>query len=91
MSEPALTPESEPNGTVVIVPRAGRSGLPLYVCADPADFEPTTGVLAVLDDRDAEVGGPKHVGQWRDWLRWSNVFQFLTVPRTWRIDASAHG
>jgi hypothetical protein len=75
------TPESEPNGTVMVVPRAGRSGLPLYICADPANFEPTTGVLTVLDDRDGEVGGPKHAEQWRDWLRWSNVLQFLAVPR----------
>jgi hypothetical protein len=35
----------------------------------------------VLDDGDTEVGGPKHGEQWRDWLRWSNVLQFLTVPR----------
>jgi hypothetical protein len=76
-----MTPKSEPNGTVMVVPRAGRSGFPLYVYADPANFEPTTGVLAVLDDRDSEVGGPKHAEEWRDWLRWSNVLQFLTVPR----------
>jgi ATP-dependent helicase YprA (DUF1998 family) len=74
-------PESEPNGNVMIVPRTGRSGIPLYICADSTDFQPTTGVLAVLDDRDSEVGGPKHAEQWRDWLRWSNILQFLTVPR----------
>ncbi|MCG7578806.1 hypothetical protein [Mycolicibacterium sp. OfavD-34-C] len=65
----------------MVVPRVGRSGLPLYICADPANFEPTTGVLAVLDDSDSEVGGPKHSERWRDWLRWSNLLQFLTVPR----------
>jgi hypothetical protein len=75
------TPHSDPKGTVMVVPRAGRSGVPLYICADPAKFESTTGVLAVLDDRDTEVGGPKHAEQWRDWLRWSNILQFLTVPR----------
>lgn len=37
--------------------------------------------IAALDDSDSEVGGPKHLKQWRDWLRWSNVLQFLTVPR----------
>lgn len=74
-------PESEPNGALVVVPRVGRSGFPLFICADPVEFEPTTGVLAVLDDRDTEVGGPKHAEQWRDWLRWSNILQFLTVPR----------
>ncbi|OBF21617.1 helicase [Mycobacterium kubicae] len=75
------TPESDPNGSLMIVPRVGRSGLPLYICAEPANFDPTTGVLTVLDDRESEVGGPKHVQQWRDWLRWSNVLQFLNVPR----------
>ena len=75
------TPQSDPKGTVMVVPRVGRSGVPLYICADPANFEATTGVLSVLDDRDTEVGGPKHVEHWRDWLRWSNVLQFLTVPR----------
>ena len=53
----------------------------MYICADPTKFEPTTGVLAALDDGDTEVGGPKHLKQWRDWLRWSNILQFLTVPR----------
>jgi hypothetical protein len=65
----------------MVVPRIGRSGLPLYICADPTNFDPTTGVLTVLDDGDTEVGGPKHIERWRDWLRWSNVLQFLTVPR----------
>jgi hypothetical protein len=45
---------------VVVVPRVGRRGLPLYVCADPSNFDPTTGVLTVLDDHESEVGGPKH-------------------------------
>lgn len=74
-------PASDPKGTVLVVPRTGRDGLPLYICADPANFEATTGVLAVLDDSDVEVGGPKHSARWRDWLRWSNLLQFLTVPR----------
>lgn len=74
-------PTSTPNGPLMVVPRVGRSGLPLYICAEPANFESTTGVLAVLDDRDSEVGGPTHGEQWRDWLRWSNVLQFLNVPR----------
>lgn len=74
-------PAPDPKGTILVVPRIGRDGLPLYICADPANFEPTTGVLAVLDDSDAEVGGPKHSARWHDWLRWSNLLQFLTVPR----------
>ncbi|ASR03333.1 DEAD/DEAH box helicase [Gordonia rubripertincta] len=68
-------------GTIMVVPRLGWSGLPLWVCADPVDFEATLGVLTVLDDSDTEVGGPVHDTRWRDWLRWSNVLQFLATPR----------
>jgi hypothetical protein len=74
-------PPSAPNGPLMVVPRVGRSGLPLYIFAETAKFQQTTGVLAVLDDRDSEVGGPTHSEQWRDWLRWSNLLQFLNVPR----------
>lgn len=77
----AAKPSSDPDGAILTVPRLGRSGLPLYICADPTNFEPTTGVLAALDDSDNEVGGPTHLGRWRDWLRWSNILQFLTVPK----------
>ncbi|MFB7859033.1 DEAD/DEAH box helicase [Rhodococcus qingshengii] len=73
--------DSESDGTVMLVPRTGLSGLPLIVVADPADHVPTTGVLSVLDDRHTEVGGPEHAAQWREWLRWANVLQFLTLPR----------
>lgn len=71
---------SAADGTVMVVPRAGLSGLMLLIVADPTDAGPTTGVLAVLDDRDSEVGGPEHLARWRDWLRWSNVLQFLRLP-----------
>lgn len=74
------TPADDPGGTVVVVPRHGLSGLPLLVCADPADMETTLGVLAVLDDRDDVVGGPEHDAQWRGWLRWSNILQFIALP-----------
>lgn len=76
-----LQPTAGPEGTVMLVPRAGLSGLPLLVIADPADHVTTVGVLSVLDDRKTEVGGPNHSARWRDWLRWSNVLQFLTRPR----------
>ena len=67
---------------MVVVPRVGRSGLPLYICADPSNFEPTTGVLAVLDDHEIPKSAARNMpSRWRDWLRWSNVLQFLTVPR----------
>jgi hypothetical protein len=67
-------------GPLVIVPRHGCSGLPLLVVADPGNHLATLGVLTVLDDRTTEVGGPAHEEQWRDWLRWSNLMQFLTLP-----------
>jgi replicative superfamily II helicase len=73
-------PAAAPDGTVMVVPRSGLSGLPLLIIADPSDPDPTTGVLAVLDDRESEVGGPRHAARWRDWLRWSNVLQFLRLP-----------
>lgn len=73
------TPTSD--GPLMIVPRHGRSGLPLALVADPADYLASLGALAVLDDRPTEVGGPGHEDQWRDWLRWSNLLQFLTRPR----------
>ncbi|MGZ9883993.1 DEAD/DEAH box helicase [Rhodococcus ruber] len=75
------TPASDPAGSVMVVPRVGLSGLPLVIVADPNDHVSTLGVLCVLDDRASEVGGPAHVARWRDWLRWSNVLQFLTRPR----------
>lgn len=68
-------------GQVMVVPRAGWSGLPLWICADPNEFESTLGVLTVLDDSDGEVGGPAHDARWRDWLRWSNILQFVPVPQ----------
>jgi len=74
-------PEAESDGTVMVVPRTGTSGLPLAIVADPSDHVSTLGVLCVLDDRPSEVGGPSHSARWRDWLRWSNVLQFLTRPR----------
>ncbi|WP_370181633.1 DEAD/DEAH box helicase [Rhodococcus wratislaviensis] len=74
-------PSPEPTGSVMIVPRVGLSGVPLVIVADPNDHVSTLGVLCVLDDHPSEVGGPAHVAHWRDWLRWSNVLQFLTRPR----------
>ena len=75
------TPASDPTGSVMVVPRAGLSGLPFVIVADPNDHVSTLGVLCVLDDRPSEVGSPSHVAHWHDWLRWSNVLQFLTRPR----------
>ncbi len=69
-------------GSVVLAPRAGLSGLPLaLIGSSQGDWSASLGALAVLDDRPSEVGGPVHERQWRDWLRWSNVLQFLTLPR----------
>ena len=74
-------PDSIPNGPVVVIPRAGQSGFSLYICGETANLEPTIGVLAVLDDRESEVGDPTYREKWRDWLRWANILQFLKVPR----------
>jgi hypothetical protein len=68
------------DGALMVVPRRGRSGLPLAVVADPDDHLPTLGVLVLLDDRVSVVGGAEHEAQWRDWLRWANVLQFLVLP-----------
>ena len=73
-------PDSIPNGPVIVIPRVGRSGFSLYICGETANLEPTIGVLAVLDDRESEVGGPTYGQKWRDWLRWANILQFLKVP-----------
>ncbi|WP_032399100.1 DEAD/DEAH box helicase [Rhodococcoides fascians] len=70
-----------PGGNVMVVPRSSLRGLPLYVVADPQNPGTTTGVVTVLDDRVAEVGGPSHAAMWRDWLRWSNLLQFLRLPQ----------
>jgi len=67
-------------GPLVVVPRHGRSGLALLLVADPEAHLASLGILVVLDDRISEVGGPAHEEQWRDWLRWSNLLQFLTLP-----------
>ncbi|WP_431817961.1 DEAD/DEAH box helicase [Gordonia jacobaea] len=78
----AATGEESPSepGSIVVVPRQGLSGLPIVICADPEDFEPTLGILTVLDDSDEAVGGKVHDQRWRDWLRWANVLQFVSLP-----------
>ncbi|MAU84682.1 MAG: helicase [Gordonia sp.] len=72
---------ADASGHVMVVPRAGWSGLPLWICADPNEFESTLGVLTVLDDSEGEVGGAVHDARWRDWLRWSNILQFVASPQ----------
>ncbi|GGK67580.1 DEAD/DEAH box helicase [Nocardia camponoti] len=74
-------PTADPAGSVMMVPRAGSSGVPIVILADPTDHLSTLGVLCVLDDNPTEVGSPTHRARWRDWLRWSVVLQFLTRPR----------
>jgi very-short-patch-repair endonuclease len=60
----------------------GRSGLPVAIVARPNGVDTgTVGALTVLDDQPPEVGGPMHDERWREWLRWSNLLQFLTLPR----------
>ncbi|GAA5117920.1 DEAD/DEAH box helicase [Haloechinothrix salitolerans] len=68
-------------GKVVLAPCAGLSGLPIAVVGSAeGDATNSVGALAVLDDRPSEVGGSHHEKQWRDWLRWSNLLQFLRLP-----------
>ncbi|MGH3950345.1 MAG: hypothetical protein ACRDSE_14670 [Pseudonocardiaceae bacterium] len=61
---------------------AGLSGLSIAIVgtAEGGGVD-SVGALVVLDDRPSEVGGPVHDKQWRDWLRWSNLLQFLRLPR----------
>ena len=54
---------SSDGGPLLVVPRHGRSGLPLFVVTDPSNHLASLGVLAVLDDRASEVGGPAHEEQ----------------------------
>ncbi|MEP9394532.1 DEAD/DEAH box helicase [Gordonia sp. VNK1] len=68
------------SGTIMVVPRHGLSGLPILICADPENFEPTLGVFTLLDDSDEAVGGKMHDNQWRAWLRWANLLQFVSLP-----------
>lgn len=68
--------------TVVIGSCAGLSGLQIAIVGSTdGDGLDSVGAVAVLDDRLSEVGGPTQDRQWRDWLRWSNLLQFLTLPR----------
>jgi len=71
---------SNGDGSIMVVPRQGRHGLRIWVIADPTDHLASLGVLTVLDDHTSEVGGPEHEAQWHEWLRWSNLLQFLTLP-----------
>lgn len=69
-------------GPIVLASCAGTSGLPIAVVGSSQGAgTDTIGAVTVLDDRPSEVGGRSHEQQWRDWLRWSNVLQFLPLPR----------
>jgi hypothetical protein len=71
-----------PGGTVVLASRTGLSGLPIAIVGSTeGDGTDAIGLCTVLDDRPAEVGGGVHERRWRDWLRWSNLAQFLPLPR----------
>lgn len=69
-------------GPVLIGSCSGTSGLPLAILGrTDGNGTDSVSALAMLDDRSSEVGGPIHERRWRDWLRWSNVLQFLKLPR----------
>lgn len=68
-------------GAVVVASCVGMSGLPIgIVGSSHGAGTDTIGAVTVLDDRPSEVGGRSHEQQWRDWLSWSNVLQFLPLP-----------
>jgi ATP-dependent helicase YprA (DUF1998 family) len=70
------------SGTVVLASCSGLSGLPIAILgSSQGDGTDSVGAVAVLDDRRSEVGGPTHDKQWREWLRWSNLLQFLRLPQ----------
>ncbi|HEU0088761.1 MAG TPA: DEAD/DEAH box helicase [Pseudonocardiaceae bacterium] len=78
----ARTPLPGSAGPLLLVPCTGLSGLPIALVGNTdGDWREGLGVLVVLDDRPSEVGGAVHERQWREWLRWSNLLQFLTLPR----------
>lgn len=65
-------------GSLVVFPSSTASGLPLLVILNPtAAVGLAMGAVTVLDDRPEVVGSSSHDSRWRDWLRWSNVLQFL--------------
>ncbi|MFC4003746.1 DEAD/DEAH box helicase [Prauserella oleivorans] len=75
-------PTTSTGGPVVVASCAGLSGLPIAVVGSTTGAGPdSVGVLTVLDDRPSEVGGTNHDRRWREWLRWSNLLQFLPLPR----------
>ncbi|MHA6802321.1 DEAD/DEAH box helicase [Salinifilum ghardaiensis] len=75
------TPANHAKGSIALAPCTGSSGLPLAVVTNMQDNgTDSLGALTVLDDRPSAVGGATHDQQWRDWLRWSNLLQFLPRP-----------
>ncbi len=55
-----------------------RPGLPLLLLLDTSDPSGIgMGAVIVLDDSKGAVGTDSHDRNWRTWLRWSNILQFL--------------
>ncbi|MFD9406989.1 DEAD/DEAH box helicase [Streptomyces sp. NPDC059989] len=46
--------------------------------------------LAVLDDRPEAITGGEHKDRWTDWLRWSNLLQFLQSAGGAELPRSFH-
>lgn len=68
-------------GDVVFASCVGVSQLPVAIVGSTrGDGADSVGAVTVLDDQPSEVGGPVHGRQWRDWLRWANLLQFLRLP-----------
>ncbi|MEV7196850.1 DEAD/DEAH box helicase [Streptomyces sp. NPDC093510] len=47
-------------------------------------------VLALLDDRSEAITGDGHKSRWADWLRWSNLLQFLQPAPSDELPRSFH-
>jgi hypothetical protein len=64
-------------GRILAVTATDDNGLRFAIAADTAQNTPAWTALAVLDDTDAHLDTPAHKQQWRAWLYWSNLIQFL--------------
>lgn len=68
------------DGSRMAVTATDLVGLPMAFFFAGPDLQrvlETMSTLAILDDTPEVVGGKQHDSQWRKWLRWGNVLQFL--------------
>lgn len=69
---------ASPETGLVVFQSTLRPGLPLLLLLETTNLSSIAmGAVVVLDDSPASVGSESHDKNWRAWLRWSNVLQFL--------------